>query len=229
MLKKIEKTIDIIPVEGVIYKNNDISLLSQTREIKRKAERKCKSIIEEARRDAVIINEAAYSEGYHEGFSKVIEDICNYMRASDEYYLNIRGQIFKDVANIISHVINKPEVIINDLNEWIEKIKVDNNKIHLNFPFYYERDEQFFLKEISNRWAGEIDIQYHDGKQVIIFCGSHIAEINPPEFIKNTIDKLSEKYDSEFKNKINEISLAHLKSVQERTLDQSSKNDENII
>lgn len=194
MLRKIEVTHNIIPVDGVLYKRADVEVLYSISKIKKNTERNAQKIIARARDEAVEIKTLAFSQGYHDGMVAVIDELVDYIKLTDNVILDIRKKIYSEVREYLLSVLTRTDVIIACLSEWINSFENNELTLSIIIPDSYESRESEIINQLSKVWAGELNVSYHENKQISLLCGPHIAEFNPPDFVNNLLEIISDKY-----------------------------------
>lgn len=212
MLKTIKTNFAIIPENGVVYKRADIDTSHLVNAVKKKAEHQARKIIEKAKYDASMIVEEAYSKAYQDGMIDSVTDVIKYIGNCDEYVRKVHQEVYEEVKNILTFCVGNPDVLINAVNEWINSLDEDKEEIHLTLPKSYLEEEQMLISVISKNVSADVHTTFHEGSHITIFCGSHIAEFNPPEFINKTSDQIAESYNF-IKQELHGLSRDTLKTI----------------
>lgn len=212
MLKTIKTNYTIIPEKGVIYKGADINASHLVNAVKRKAEREAQQLIEKAKNDASQIVEEAYSKAYQDGMVDSVIDVIRYIGNCDEYVRKVHQEVYNEVKKLLTFSVENPEVLISAVNEWINSLDDDKEEIQLSLPNSYLEEEQRIITSISKNISADVHTVFHDGSHITIFCGTHIAEFNPPEFINRTSDQIAESYNF-IKQELHGLSRDTLRSI----------------
>nr|WP_241391631.1 hypothetical protein [Yersinia frederiksenii]ULG19989.1 hypothetical protein 49p1_00291 [Yersinia frederiksenii] len=194
MLKQIKLHYPLKYVDNVLVKQEKVNLNCQIDSIKKQTVRKVKKIVQLAKQDAKQLAQQGYVDGYQRGIIAALSQTALYFCNCNDFFINKRNELINDVRGILSTAIEKPEILLSVIDEWMKLIPPSDNILHIYLPKVMMEIEPVLNEILIGYWSGKINITYHSDKNCIMSCGQQIAEFSPDEFVDRANETLLNKY-----------------------------------
>lgn len=181
-------------VDGVLVKKKMLDLNDQIFLIKQNAEEQANYTIKKSKKDAECCFNQAYIDGYKKGMLASLSQIVLYFKCHDDYISESKNGLIKEIREIVSTAMERPEVLLSALDEYLQNHSPSNNMLYIYLPQSTVKMESQLRERIINSWAGEINITYHSSNKFVLSCGQQLAEFSPDALVESTLELMLEKF-----------------------------------
>ncbi|HDL6964381.1 TPA: hypothetical protein PXM28_003768 [Yersinia enterocolitica] len=194
MLKKINLSCPLTSVDGVLVKQGMLDLNDQIELIKQRTMNEAENILQLARQDAIHIAQQGYIDGYQKGVLSALTHTAFYFSNCSNYIINTRNAFIKEIRDILSTAVEKPEVLLSVLDEWVKSVPLSENILQINLPEISKNLEPKLNELLTNLWSGPINYTYHADNNYVMSCGQQVAEFSPEIFVGQVVEELMDKF-----------------------------------
>lgn len=183
-------------IDGVLISRKKLYHNASTIRLKQQAQQHIQRLLRDAQRQADLLKQHAYQEGYQQGILCTMQQVASYLAASQTMAWGWRERLGAQARAMLSAAVDHPDTLLLLVDEWLRKLPEPDKTLYLTLPNTAHSLQTRLMDLLATVWGDAIQLDYHVDQRFVMRYADQVAEFSPEQYVEPAIRSLQQSLDA---------------------------------